>query len=82
MTKFRIASALAIALLLGSLLQPLGFVAAQTRFGRGPQPQPAQAFESGSERSLPVLREILTTLKRMDQRLQRIETKVLQMDTK
>ncbi|HIQ20018.1 MAG TPA: hypothetical protein EYH34_02105 [Planctomycetes bacterium] len=37
---------------------------------------PPQAFLSGSERALPVLMEISTTLKRIDQRLARIERAV------
>jgi hypothetical protein len=36
-----------------------------------------QYFKSGSERSLPVLREIKDTLERIDSRLQRIEEAVV-----
>ena len=62
----------------GSLLQPIASSDAQTRFG-SVQPSPAPpTFESGSQRSLPVLQEILATLRRMDGRLERLETRMLE----
>ncbi|MHC4403476.1 MAG: hypothetical protein ACYTG0_27785 [Planctomycetota bacterium] len=43
----------------------------------GRQPPPAKAFLSGSERSLPVLQDIASTLKQIDDRLARIEKVVV-----
>lgn len=62
-----------------ALLIPLAFwlgtcvhsqTAARAEVRRSPTPQ---AFLSGGERSLPILREISATLKQMDARLAKIE---------
>jgi hypothetical protein len=60
----------------GSVFQPeRGASAAGKAAGRaaGRQPPPPQPFLAGSERALPILQEIAATLKRIDDRLARIE---------
>jgi hypothetical protein len=44
-------------------------------------PQP-QAFQSGGQQSVPVLKEIASTLHQMDSRLARLETLAQKMQTK
>lgn len=61
----------------GSLIQPIAALHAQARFsGVQVSPQP-QAMQSGGARAVPVLDEILATLRRIDGRLERLEAKVL-----
>lgn len=62
--------ALAVGGLVGRATQPN---AVQAEVRRSP---PRAAFESGSERSEKILKDISETLKRIDQRLARIETSV------
>jgi hypothetical protein len=69
--------AIVAALVLGSLLQPIATSDAQSRFGNTQQSTAPTQFESGSERSLPVLQEIAATLRRIDARLERLESKAL-----
>lgn len=45
----------------------------------GPAPQ---AFQSGGQRSVPILREISATLQQMDERLARIELVAKQLDVR
>jgi hypothetical protein len=68
---------LVAALVLGSLLQPIATSDAQSRFGNTQQTPAQPQFESGSERSLPVLQDIAATLRRIDARLERLESKAL-----
>jgi hypothetical protein len=71
-----LAAAIVAAFVLGSLLQPIAAIDAQTRFS-DVQTSPQQpAFQSGGARGVPVLDEILATLRRIDGRLERLETKV------
>lgn len=74
--RMLVALAIVAAFVLGSLLQPIGVIDAQTRFGDVQNGPPQQAFQSGGARGVPVLDEMLATLRRMDARLERIETKV------
>ena len=75
-TRVLVAVAIVAAFVLGSLLQPIAATNAQARFS-DVQASPQQpAFQSGGARSVPVLDEILATLRCMDARLQRLETKV------
>jgi hypothetical protein len=62
---------------LGGIGAGLALPAAAPASPGGRQAPPREAFKSGSERSVPLLREIAQTLDRMDTRLQRIEQAVL-----
>jgi hypothetical protein len=77
-----VAALIVSAFVLGSLLQPVAAINAQARFSdvqATPQPQ---AFQSGGARGVPVLDEILATLRRIDGRLERLEAKVFAAPTR
>jgi hypothetical protein len=64
----------------------VGFLAGTARHGQSPlqaqgrRSAPREAFLSGSERALPVLMEISATLKRIEERLAKIEQSVTNRD--
>ena len=74
-------SALAAAVLLGVGML-IGSVTSSPRAAWGevqPQPQPPM-FQSGSQISVPILKDIAATLHQMDARLARLETIARQME--
>jgi hypothetical protein len=73
MTRFQrllvVAGLIAAGVTIGAALPPMDAARAEM------QPEtPPQAFQSGAQQSVPILREIAATLKQMDARLARIET--------
>ena len=70
--KYRRAGGLSLLLLgafwLGSTLAPRMVATAEAQQSAGPEP-----FLTGDERALPIQREILATLKQIDERLERME---------
>ncbi len=67
-------AALLAGIVIGSAMSPPSTARAEVE-----PPQPAQSFQSGGQMSVPVLKDIATTLHQMDARLARLETVAQQM---
>ncbi len=68
---------LAVGILIGSATTPT-----QTAWGEVQTQPDANMFKSGSQVSVPILRDIAATLHQMDARLARLETLARQMQTR
>jgi hypothetical protein len=67
---------LAAGLIAGAAVAPFGEAQAEIR-----ATPPPQAFQSGGQLSVPVLKEIATTLRQIDSRLARLEAVAQKMQT-
>jgi hypothetical protein len=65
--------AIGLALVLGGMLAGGLLPSVKVAHGEIRTPAPPAAFQSGSQLSVPILREIAVTLRQMDSRLERLE---------
>jgi hypothetical protein len=69
------------ALLLVGIVMGMGFQSSNTALGEGRTGPPPTAFQSGSQQSVPILKDIAATLRQMDGRLAKLELAAQKLQT-